>query len=76
MAVTYRKLWKLLKEKGMNKTDLHVVSGVSTNSVAKMGRNQKVHVRVLQKVCIALDCEFSDVVEYFDDTDDSCNMPW
>ena len=53
MAISYRKLWKLLIDKDMKKKDLRLASGISTNALAKLGKNEKVTTDVLEKVCIA-----------------------
>lgn len=59
MAVCYNKLWKLLIDKEMTKTQLCKTAKVSTNAVAKMGRNEDVRVDVLVRICEALECNFS-----------------
>ena len=56
MAVCYNKLWKLLIDKEMTKTQLCKTAKVSTNAVAKMGRNEDVRVDVLVRICEALEC--------------------
>lgn len=63
MAVCYNKLWKLLIDKGMTKTQLCQEAKVSTNAVAKMGRNEDVRVEVLVKICGILGCTIDDIVE-------------
>lgn len=63
MAVSYARLWKLLIDKGMNKSQLRDAAGISTNAVAKLGRNETVSLETLEKVCCALDCDIEDVVE-------------
>lgn len=64
MSVCYVKLWKLLIEKGFKKTDLISLAGISSNVVAKMGRNEYVAMESLEKVCKALKCDISDIVEF------------
>lgn len=64
MAVNYRRLWKLLIDKGMNRSQLRDAAGISTNAVAKLGRNETVSMETLEKVCCALDCNIEDVVEF------------
>ncbi|MDR0818465.1 MAG: helix-turn-helix transcriptional regulator, partial [Oscillospiraceae bacterium] len=54
-TLNYNKLWKLLIDKGMNKTDLKRVSGISTTSIAKLGKGENVYTDVILKVCDALD---------------------
>lgn len=63
MAVSYKKLWKLLIDKNMKKRDLCALTGISTASVTKMGKNGYVSTEILDKICIALNCEISDVIE-------------
>lgn len=64
MSVCYLKLWKLLLEKGIKRTDLISIAGVSSNIVAKMGRNEYVAMESLEKICKALKCDISDTVEF------------
>lgn len=64
MSVCYLKLWKLLLEKGIKRTDLISIAGVSSNIVAKMGRNEYVAMESLEKICKALKCDISDIVEF------------
>ena len=63
MAVCYNKLWKLLIDKKMTKTQLCKKAKVSTNAMAKMGRDEDVRVEVLVKICEALECNIEDIVE-------------
>ena len=65
--VSYKKLWKLLIDKNMNKTDLIEVSGISTTSMAKLTKGQNIQTDVLCKICMALDCDFKDIMEYVPD---------
>jgi len=63
MAVSYNRLWKLLIDKGMSKTDLKHVSGISTTSIAKMGKGENITTNVILKICNALDCGTDDIME-------------
>ena len=63
MAVSYKKLWKLLIDRDMKKKDLQKLSDISASSVAKLGRNETVTTQVLEKICVALNCELSDIAE-------------
>ena len=63
MAVCYNKLWKLLIDKKMTKTQLCKKARVSTNAIAKMGRDEDVRVEVLAKICETLGCNIEDIVE-------------
>jgi DNA (cytosine-5)-methyltransferase 1 len=62
MAMNYDKLWKLLIDKKMNRTDLHKQAHISTNAIAAMGKGEDVSTRVLNKICKTLDCEIEDIV--------------
>ena len=63
MAISYNKLWKLLIDKGIKKTQLKTLAGVSTNVIAKLGKNDPVSMETLAKICTALNCDISDIVE-------------
>jgi len=63
MSVSYNKLWHLLLDKDMTKTELRSLAGVSTNVIAKMGRNESISMDSLTKICTALHCDIADVVE-------------
>lgn len=67
MAVSYRKLWKLLIDKDMKKKDLRLSSGISTNALAKLGKNERVTTDVIDKICCALSCDVGDIMEIVDD---------
>lgn len=63
MAVCYNKLWKLLIDKGMSKTQLIKASGITTNAMAKMGKNEDVRVETLVKICSVLNCTLDDIID-------------
>lgn len=63
MAVNYRKLWILLTEKGMKKKDLREQAEISTNALAKLGKNQSVSIDVISRICRALACDVADIME-------------
>ena len=63
MSVSYDKLWKLLIDKKMNRTDLKNAAGISFNVLAKMGKGETVSMESMMKVCKALDCDIADVME-------------
>lgn len=63
MAVSYKKLWKMLIDKDMKKKDLCAKAGISTASVTKMGKGGHVTTEVLAKICTALDCTMDDIME-------------
>lgn len=64
MEVSYNKLWKLMIDRGMNKSDLRALTGIGTNTLAKLSKNQQVSMDVLMKLCEKLDCDISDVCEF------------
>jgi len=70
MKITYKKLWKLLIDREMMKMDLLKASNISTVSMAKLGKNQNVTTDVLLKVCTALHCDISDIMEVVEDDED------
>lgn len=63
MTISYNKLWKLLIDKKMKKQDLQKLSGISSSSIAKLGRNENVNTETLQKICSALHCDISEIME-------------
>ena len=70
MAVSYKKLWKILIDKDMKKKDLQRVAGISSATVTKLGKNENVNTEILQKICIALECDISDIMEILLDNTD------
>lgn len=69
MPISYDKLWKLLIDKKMNRTDLKDAAGISFNVLAKMGKNEFVSMESLLKICVALDCNIGDIVDVMPDQD-------
>jgi len=67
MAVSYKKLWKQLIDRDMKKKDLRVASGISTNALAKLGKNENVSTDVLEKICLTLSCDVGDIMEVLED---------
>ena len=63
MAVSYKKLWKLLIDKDMRKEDLRLAAGLTSTAIAKLGRNEDVSTKILIKICKTLDCDISDIME-------------
>ncbi|MGN0716789.1 helix-turn-helix domain-containing protein [Treponema berlinense] len=59
--VDYKKLWKLLIDKDMKKTDLITVAGISSNVLAKLNKGEYVSMESIQKICKALDCDVGDI---------------
>ena len=63
---SYAKLWKLMIDKNLNKTQLKEMAQISTNAVAKMGKNESVSMETLGKVRCALKCEIGDIIEIYE----------
>ncbi|MCI8920435.1 MAG: helix-turn-helix transcriptional regulator [Acutalibacter sp.] len=69
MAVQYTKLWKMLIDKKMKRTDLIASAGISANILAKLGKDEFVSMESLEKICKSLDCNIGDIVDFvFEDT--------
>ena len=64
MAISYKKMWKLLIDKNMSKADLRKTSEIAPNTMTKLNKNEPVQLSILCKICDVLDCDFSDIVEY------------
>lgn len=64
MERNYKKLWIMLIERDMTKTDLRKAAGISTNALAKLGRNESVPLETLEKICKALNCRIEDILDY------------
>lgn len=71
MAVCYNKLWHILIDRNMSKTQLIKLSGITTNAMAHMGKNEDVRVEVLVKICTALGCTMDDIMEIVPDKSES-----
>lgn len=67
MAVSYKKLWKILIDKNLKKTDLIKEAGVTSNIIARMGNNQYIAMESLEKICKALKCDIGDIVSFDED---------
>ena len=63
MAVCYNKLWKILIDRNMSKTQLIKAAKITTNAMARLGRNEDVRVEVLVKICAVLDCKIDDIMD-------------
>ena len=63
MAISYNKLWKLLIDRQMTKTELREKADFSTVTLARMGKNQHVSTEILARICEVLNCEIVDIVE-------------
>ena len=71
MSISYNKLWKLMIDKGFNKTRLREEAGISSNAMAKLGKNESVKVEVLAKICNQLDCTMDDIIEVLTDKEEA-----
>lgn len=67
MAVSYNKLWKLLVDKKMSKADLRKAAGLAPNTMTKMRRDELVAMTVLERICMTLDADFGDIIQYVKD---------
>lgn len=63
MTISYKKLWKILIDRDMKKKDLCEAAGISHASMAKLGKSENVMTDVLVKICVALGCDISDIME-------------
>jgi DNA-binding Xre family transcriptional regulator len=68
MGISYRPLFVLLANKGLQKTDLMEKAGISSGTLARFAKNERVSLDVLEKICAALDCQIGDIVEYTKNT--------
>ncbi len=66
-TISYNRLWKMLIDKNKKRQDLKEVSGISTASIAKLGKGDNITTAVLLKICNALDCDLSDIMELVDE---------
>lgn len=66
MPVSYDKLWKILIDRKMNRTELKDLAGISFNILAKLGRDEFISMESLHKICVALNCRVDDVMEFTD----------
>ncbi len=67
MKMSYKKLWKLLIDKDMKKTELRQAAGISSSSLAKLGKDENVTTAVLLKICDVLHCDITDIMETIPD---------
>lgn len=71
MAISYKKLWKLLIDRDMKKKDLQELAGVSAASITKLGKNENVNTEIISKICVALKCDVGDIMEIIPKTDNN-----
>ena len=63
MNISYEKLWAILQERGISRTELVHVARISTNAMAKLGKNEDVRVQILIKICDVLNCKIDDIMD-------------
>ena len=66
MKISYNKLWKLLIDNEINKTQLCQAAGISASTISKMGKNEQISMDSMLKICKVLDCDIGDIVEKVD----------
>ena len=67
MHISYNKLWKMLIDKNVKKSDLRDKAGISSASIAKLGKGDNITTDVLIKICEAMDCHLDDIMETVDE---------
>lgn len=67
MSVSYNKLWKLLIDRNMKRTELRIAAGISSSTLAKLGKNESVTTDVLVRICKVLNCDIGEIVEVISD---------
>ena len=67
MSISYNRLWKLLIDRNMNKSELRKQAKISTNAIAKMGKNESVSMDTMNKICKVLQCNIGDVMDFVTD---------
>ena len=65
MTISYDRLWKLMIDKKINKTQLCEKAGITTNAMAKLGKEEMVQLEILIKICKVLNCKIDDIIEYW-----------
>lgn len=67
MALSYKRLWKLLIDRDMTRTDLRVATGISTSTFAKMSRGECIESSIIDRICSNLKCDVGDIMSFVDD---------
>lgn len=73
MRISYNKLWKMLIDKNMKKSDLKDRAGISAASIAKLGKGDNITTDVLLKICVSLNCDITDIMELVPDEKPNCS---
>lgn len=63
LTIDYKPLWKLLIDKNMIKEDLRKAAGLTSTAISKLGKNEPVHLTIVLKICTALNCDITDILE-------------
>ena len=71
MAVSYNKLWKMLIDRDMNRTEMRIKAGISKKTLAKLGKNENVNTEVLVKICKAMECNIADIMDITDQAEEN-----
>ena len=71
MAVSYNKLWKMLIDRDMNRTQMRIKAGISKQTLAKLGKNETVNTEILVKICKAMECNIADIMDVTDQTEEN-----
>lgn len=74
MNISYQPLWRTLKERNMRKEDLRLAAGLTTNMIANMGKGEHISMKTLLRICGALECDISDVIELEREEDSKDNV--
>lgn len=69
MAISYKKLWKLLIDRDMKKKELCELAGISSSSITKMVHNENVNTEIVARICNALQCGVGDIMEIVQETE-------
>lgn len=67
MAVSYKKLFKMLIDRDMKKKDFRELTGISSNTVSKLANNENVTMEVIEKICVNMECTVNDILEFIPD---------
>ena len=70
MILNYNKLWKLMIDKKMNKTQLRTTAKISSNAMAKLGRDESVPIETLEKICEVLHCDIGDIMDFLPESEE------
>jgi DNA-binding Xre family transcriptional regulator len=70
VIISYNKLWKLLIDQGLNKTQLSKETGISSSTISKLGKNKQISMDSMLKICKVLDCSIGDIVDAIKDDDE------